>query len=529
MTIALQMQHETKDSCACEGLDHTRSKICTTCDMKFCPMEPVSRIIFESPTPICGPVLRDALKYSSSIAIVKSAISRRQANGTYQLTIELVEPSTVTESTADNFAQMREKYPHLTFSLPPPQTDDKTALKARIQELTRTQTIHLAVKREGVDFKASPHRHVAFADKEGWEFVEIPPGGAWNIYMKSTECPLIFSPETRQVTTDSSDNMDQLAQCGNVVIAQRKANFESMSGFVNALFHVQSLTGRQLKVQPRFAPTQLENPQRKEDEYTHVFSFPFKPNCNVGMMNDCTRNGLFSVRSSRLKNGECVNSCSNSRFVVIEGDDNGVCEIEIDFGGYYVRLSHIMLRSGPSAHMRDFEFAGVMDRDLVCLARVTDCVELNGMFKQVTYKLETRGLKKLVIRQTKNWSGTHEMCLSCVNLFGTLLTSSCQLRKEKAERDELIDKRLSILQEKLAKKEASDKILEEEKQRARSAIRLKKKDPLMYILYEQFCDCFELPLRQALPGMSEEDIEYTLDVMFARLPDRLQPRLRAPS
>lgn len=492
-------------------------------------MEPVSRIIFESPTPICGPVLRDALKYSSSIAIVKSAISRRQANGTYQLTIELVEPSTVTESTADNFARMREKYPDLTFSLPPPQTDDKTALKARIQELTRTQTIHLAVKREGVDFKASPHRHVAFADKEGWEFVEIPPGGAWNIYMKSTECPLIFSPETRQVTADSSDNMDQLAKCGNVIIAQRKANFESMSGFVNALFHVQSLTGRQLKVQPCFAPTQLENPQRKEDEYTHVFSFPFKPNCNVGMMNDCTRNGLFSVRSSRLKNGECVNLCSNSRFVVIEGDDNGVCEIEIDFGGYYVRLSHIMLRSGPSAHMRDFEFAGVMDRDLVCLARVTDCVELNGMFKQVTYKLETRGLKKLVIRQTKNWSGTHEMCLSCVNLFGTLLTSSCQLRKEKAERDELIDKRLSILQEKLAKKEASDKILEEEKQRARSAIRLKKKDPLMYILYEQFCDCFELPLRQALPGMSEEDIEYTLDVMFARLPDRLQPRLRAPS
>jgi predicted nuclease with TOPRIM domain len=101
---------------------------------------------------------------------------------------------------------------------------------------------------------------------------------------------------------------------------------------------------------------------------------------------------------------------------------------------------------------------------------------------------------------------------------------------EKKKKEEAANlQRIKALEAELAQEQAAVKRHREESfrkisERRRRQVKLaKRRSRFKELLFFQFKDCFELPLRQAAPRLCETDIEWTLYTMFENMPDWMAP------
>ena len=489
-----------------------------------------SAVTFKSAEPIRGPVLRDVLATVGSIASIKSTICQRR-EGAFYLKVEFGRPVLVTRAAAEKVSALRAKYPGLECELPEPkESDPREELRAQVKELVKEGTVRLLVPGEchkNIDENGNLSKNF-MVDGKSWRFVVIPPGGEWHSFFEKEDCPILYKDQCVRCSWDSNGIPIEvlLAKCAKYGACQQIGNgegrnivFKTVGGLQNALFHKGESP---LKIVSVGGTNPLVSYWRDNTLVTIRRMFPYSLHGLLRHMQSCD---TVRVTIPEMPDKNMVDLVKKGTYILSK---SGV--VEIDFCGYYVDMDGITLQSGPfdvnGIHMRDFVIEGKFEDEFRAIAEVKDCERLNGPCRLAAYNLESKYFKALRIRQTRNWSGTCELCLSTVEIFGTLMSSEWMEPLRTARDRTQNNAEIRALHDILYAERYKEMLLKQEKQRARAAIPMKKKNQLMQVLYRQFCDCFELPLRKALPDMSEDDIEYTLNVMFARLPERLQPHVR---
>ena len=486
-----------------------------------------SAVTFKSAEPIRGPVLRDVLATVGSIASIKSTICQRR-EGAFYLKVEFGRPVLVTRAAAEKVSALRAKYPGLECELPEPkESDPREELRAQVKELVKEGTVRLLVPGEchkNIDENGNLSKNF-MVDGKSWRFVVIPPGGEWHSFFEKEDCPILCKDQCFRLSRESNQRQHNgsfdYSKCGAYKrIGDDQAIFKTMGGLQNALFQEDQSARCSLSL----VADETDDSSFGNDKtlVTIRRMFPYSLHGLLRHMQSCD---TVRVTIPEMPDKNMVDLVKKGTYILSK---SGV--VEIDFCGYYVDMDGITLQSGPfdvnGIHMRDFVIEGKFEDEFRAIAEVKDCERLNGPCRLAAYNLESKYFKALRIRQTRNWSGTCELCLSTVEIFGTLMSSEWMEPLRTARDRTQNNAEIRALHDILYAERYKEMLLKQEKQRARAAIPMKKKNQLMQVLYRQFCDCFELPLRKALPDMSEDDIEYTLNVMFARLPERLQPHVR---
>ena len=487
-------------------------------------------VTFTSPQPFRGPLLRDILTTVGSMDCIKSTICQRM-EGQFCLHVDFPRPVFLTKAVAEKVDALCAKYPGLNCILPElKELDARKELAEQVNELVKERTVRLLVPgqcSDDIDENGNLSKKFTM-DGKSWRFVVIPPGGEWRSYFEEEDCPILYKDQCVRCSWDSNGIPIEvlLAKCAKYGACQQIGNgegrnivFKTVGGLQNALFHKGESP---LKIVSVGGTNPLVSYWRDNTLVTIRRRLPHSLHGLIRHMQLCD---TVRVTIPDMPDKNVVDLVKKGTYVLSK---SGV--IDIDFCGYYVDIDGITFQSGPfdvnGMHMRDFVIEGKFGDEFRVLAEVKDCECLNGPCRLAPYNLQAKYFQALRIRQTRNWSGTCELCLSTLEIFGTLVSHEWVTPLREAREQAQKKAEINALQDILYAERYKEMLLKLEKKRARAAIPMKKKTQLMQILYSQFCDCFELPLRKALPDMSEDDIEYTLDVMFARLPERLQPHVR---
>jgi hypothetical protein len=222
------------------------------------------------------------------------------------------------------------------------------------------------------------------------------------------------------------------------------------------------------------------------------------------------------------------------------GDEPGAW-VEAAFCNRQIYLSGIVIKSSPfekdDVHPRAFKIEGTGNRgDTVVVAQVDECHELNAPSAVLFLKVEQQTpFHTIRISQTgPNWKGTHELAICSVDFYGRLEEMATWAAREQKREEVANQQKIKALEEELAwetqtaklRREASIRRISERHTR-RSKMRAKC-SRFRELLFFEFCQCFELPLRETLPGLCETDVEWTLFTMFENLPGWMTPAADRP-
>jgi hypothetical protein len=167
----------------------------------------------------------------------------------------------------------------------------------------------------------------------------------------------------------------------------------------------------------------------------------------------------------------------------------------------------------------------------VVVADVEECHELNAPSAVLVLKVEHPApFTAIRVSQTgPNWKGTHELAICSIELFGRLEDLSTWAMREQKRAEAANQEAIKALEEELARETEAAKLRREasigriSERRIRRYKMRAKRSRFTELLFFEFCQCFEPPLRESLPALSETDVEWTLFTMFENLPGWMAP------
>lgn len=521
--------------------------------------------------------LSDVLGKIESVAQVTSSVVH-SVDGSFLLVIKLADVSAyyVTRLVKEQYAT--DWVDDVSFKRP--STEDPM-IALRLEYLQKTMCL-LVEKGVGITPNSSHFKLDVNRNQREYFYVEVPPGGDASPYFRNAQHrPIIMQRNRFAVLSviggvDDRSNLPglerQMATCGPIeyVAPSQRGNcgiyvwYKTAEGFHRAMnMNSQRQNGYQFILTVRMV---------HEDET----DLPPRRACNVGDLSSSSGN---SGSSNRRGNGDdssgvilkeykgsgCVNGLlsglspgsdfevevSSQRIHVTENitkldkrsmfvsqDEPGQW-IKIKLLRYVMSPTHMAIRTIPTVvegpHLRSFAIEALVDgkTEFIRIAEVTEAVTLKRVDFTQVYELEYKNIREIRLVQTGvNWIGTNELSLAGIEFFGSISTPEGLAEAARRNAEARDKKRLANLKckleyknEMLLRQEGERMVIEKEKRERQNKMRRRKMDRLMEMLYLQFCDCFELPLRKALPDMSERDIEATLEFMFRNLPEDMQPHV----
>jgi hypothetical protein len=248
------------------------------------------------------------------------------------------------------------------------------------------------------------------------------------------------------------------------------------------------------------------------------------------------------ITASSVQHGNPASVFLDRRPLFFVSEDAENSWIECRFLTGQVRLAGVVLMSCPFAvndiHLRTFSVEASVDAEtFLAIANVENCAALNKPEGCVFLKFECPPVEIVRIYQRgRNWKGTFELAIANVDFLGTFedfTTWAERMRIKEVEANRIkiakLEAKIAAEQKKLAAIAVRKSAVFRESKRKGPRLQLRKNmesDRMTAITFMQFRDCFELPLRKALPKLSETDVDWWLQTMFEHLPESLKPLAR---